>query len=59
MRLYAVQVTQGTGTGYIWSGIARNDVHASGLARQAFERARRRSPRGALMTLRSCAVNTA
>lgn len=50
-RTYAVQITEGEGTEFLWSDRALGDGHAVALAREAFEQERGRGPSHALVTL--------
>jgi hypothetical protein len=50
MHVYGVQITEGRGTQFLWAGAAPDQDEAERLARQAFERARRRSPERFLMS---------
>lgn len=43
-RCYAVQITEGNGTEFLWKGEALGDGHAVSLARDAFEREHGRRP---------------
>jgi hypothetical protein len=43
-RRYTVQITEGTGTEFLWEGQALGDGHAESLARHAFECERGRRP---------------
>ena len=50
-RMYAVQITEGTGTEFLWSDRALGDGHAVALAREAFEQERGRRPRNEVISL--------
>jgi len=50
-RTYAVQITEGAGTEFLWSDRALGDGHAETLAREAFEQERGRRPSHAVVSL--------
>jgi hypothetical protein len=50
-RSYVVQITEGTGTEFPWTGQALGDDHAVALAREAFEQERGRRPRNEVISL--------
>jgi hypothetical protein len=50
-RCYAVQITEGNGTEFLWQGQALGDGHAVSLAHDAFERERGRRPSHEVISL--------
>jgi hypothetical protein len=50
-RTYVVQITEGKGTEFAWTGQALGDGHAVALAREAFERERERRPGSEVVSL--------
>jgi hypothetical protein len=51
MPTYSVQLTEGSGTEFLWSDQAKSRDQAVALAREALERERGRSPQDALVSL--------
>jgi hypothetical protein len=50
-RRYAVQISEGKGTEFLWQGQALGDGHAVSLARHAFECERGRRPSHEVISL--------
>jgi len=50
-RRYAVQITEGNGTEFLWQGQALGDGHVVSLACDAFERDRGRRPSHEVISL--------
>jgi len=55
-RYYAVQITEGRGTEFLWRGHALGDGHAVSLARHAFECERGRPPSHEVISLEALSM---